>query len=188
MTSTKRHYFDDMYDGDSDPWGFESRAYEQRKYALTDACLPRVRYQSAFEPGCSIGVLSEILARRCDDLLATDIIPVAVEKASARLAIHPHVAVEERAIPEDWPSGCFDLVVLSEIAYYFDEPDLREIMSLVFDSTSQEAHVVGVHWRGRTDYPLSGDRAHEIIGSTTGLRPVAHYIEDEFLLHVWERA
>jgi SAM-dependent methyltransferase len=187
MTSTKRHYFDDIYACASDPWGFESRAYEQRKYALTNACLPNLRYQSAFEPGCSIGVLSEILAHRCDYLLATDIVPAALETAAARLANHPHVAVEERAIPENWPTGCFDLVVLSEIAYYFDEPDLRRIMSLLLNSTSVGAHVVGVHWRGRTDYPLSGDQTHEIIGSTAGVRPVVHYSEAEFLLHVWER-
>jgi hypothetical protein len=187
MTSTKRRYFDEMYDGASDPWDFESSPYEQRKYALTDACLPNLRYQSAFEPGCSIGVLSEILAGRCDHLLATDIIPAALERATARLANHPHVVVEERAIPENWPSGCFDLVVLSEIAYYFDVPDLRRIMSLLLESTSPGAHVVGVHWRGRTDYPLNGDEAHEIIDSTAGVRPVAHYMEAEFLLDVWER-
>jgi hypothetical protein len=187
MTSTTRRYFDDMYAGASDPWGFESSGYEQRKYAITGACLPNLRYQSAFEPGCSIGVLSEILAGRCEHLLATDIVPAALKRAAARLANHPHVAVEEGAIPEDWPSGCFDLVVLSEIAYYFDQLDLRGIMSLLLDSTSSGAHVLGVHWRGRTDYPLSGDQAHEIIGSTAGLRPVAHYEEAEFLLDVWER-
>jgi predicted TPR repeat methyltransferase len=188
VTSTSRRYFDDMYDGSADPWGFESSAYEQRKYALTDACLPKPRYRAAFEPGCSVGVLSEILARRCDHLLATDIIPAALAKAATRLADQPHVVVEERAIPEDWPSGQFDLVMLSEIAYYFDEPDLRRIMALVHDSTPAGAHVVGVHWRGRTDYPLSGDRAHEIIDDTAALRSIARYSETEFLLQVWERA
>jgi SAM-dependent methyltransferase len=187
MTSTRRDYFAEMYDDNPDPWAFESSAYEQRKYALTDACLPRPRYRSAFEPGCSIGVLSHILARRCDHLLATDIIAAALEKATVRLAQQPHALVEIRAIPEDWPQGPFDLVVLSELAYYFDEADLRRIMDLTLGSTTVGAHVIGVHWRGSTDYPLTGDQAHEIMGSTTGLREIAHYTEDEFLLHVWER-
>jgi hypothetical protein len=48
-------YFDAMYQAAADPWGFGDRWYEQRKYAVSLAMLPAVRYRSAFEPGCSIG-------------------------------------------------------------------------------------------------------------------------------------
>ena len=51
-------YFDAMYQDAEDPWGFENRWYEQRKYAISLALLPARRYRSAFEPGCSIGVLT----------------------------------------------------------------------------------------------------------------------------------
>ena len=57
MTSTNRAYFDEMYRDVEDPWNFETSHYEQRKYAITVASLPRSRYRSAYEPGCSIGVL-----------------------------------------------------------------------------------------------------------------------------------
>ena len=109
-----------MYEGDADPWGFESSAYEQRKYAVTMASLPRRHYGSVFEPGCSIGVLTEMLATRCDRLLATDVVPAALDRARSRLAALRHVTLEQRAIPEEWPEAIFDLIVLSEIAYYFD--------------------------------------------------------------------
>ena len=66
MTSTSRSYFEQMYRDHPDPWEFESSLYEQRKYAVTVASLPRSRYRSAYEPGCSIGVLTELLATRCD--------------------------------------------------------------------------------------------------------------------------
>ena len=62
MTSMPRSYFDEMYRCDPDPWQFESSWYEQRKYELTVAALPERRYRSAFEPGCSVGVLSSLLA------------------------------------------------------------------------------------------------------------------------------
>ena len=62
-------YFDAMYQDATDPWGFEERWYEQRKYAISLAQLPARRYRRAFEPGCSIGVLSALLAPRCDALL-----------------------------------------------------------------------------------------------------------------------
>ncbi len=188
MTSIQRRYFEDMYATDPDPWNFATSGYEQRKYSLTMASLPRSRYRSAFEPGCSIGVLTKMLAARCDRLLATDVIAVARETARRRLAAMPHVRVEDRAIPEEWPEDEFDLVVLSEIAYYFNEADLTEIIARVVTSTGPGAHLVGVHWRGETNYPLSGDTTHLLIGRNARLDNVVHHIEGQFVLDVWERS
>ena len=187
MTSTSRKYFHDLYRRDADPWGFESSEYEQRKYALTLASLPRRHYDSVYEPGCSIGVLSELLARRCNRLLATDIISDAIDTAASRLKSFPHATAEKRAIPEEWPREQFDLIVLSEIAYYFDESDLRAIISLTLESTATGAHILAVHWRGATNYPLTGDRAHEILNSVKQWRLVVHHFEADFLLEIWER-
>jgi hypothetical protein len=187
MNSTSRAYFEGMYRDNVDPWGFESSTYEKRKYAVTAASLPRARYRSAYEPGCSVGVLTELLANQCDRLLCSDIIPAALQRAEARLRKRPHVWFEERSIPDQWPEGPFDLVVLSEIAYYFDEADLGEVLQCVMGSTQSGAHVVGVHWRGQTDYPLSGDRAHELISEVPGLVNIVQHREQEFLLDVWER-
>jgi hypothetical protein len=187
MRSTERRYFDEMYESDADPWDFETSAYEHRKYMVSVASLPRPHYGSVFEPGCSIGVLTKMLAARCDRLLATDVVPAALGRARDRLADLRHVTLEQRAIPEDWPQAMFDLVVLSEIAYYFDVPDLRRVIGLVVRSTGSGAQVLGVHWRGTTDYPLSGDRVHEIIDDTPGLARVVHHVETDFVLDVWER-
>src|SRR6202041_3697786 len=106
-----------------------------RKDTVTVASLPRPRYGSVFEPGCSIGVLTKMLAARCDRLLATDVVPAALDRARNRLADLRHVALEQRAIPEDWPQAMFDLVVLSEIAYYFDEADLQHVIALAMRSS-----------------------------------------------------
>jgi SAM-dependent methyltransferase len=187
MTSTKRQYFQDIYREESDPWGFESSEYEQRKYALTLASLPRSHYGSVYEPGCSIGVLSALLAARCDRLLATDIISDAVRTATSRLKDSPHATVEQRAIPEEWPSEQFDLIVLSEIAYYFDEGDLRKLISLALASTATGAHIVAVHWKGITDYPLTGDQAHQILTSVDQWHRIVLHRETDFILEIWER-
>jgi len=185
VVSMSRSYFDEMYKVDPDPWEFESSWYEQRKYAATMAALPERRYTSAFEPGCSIGVLTSLLAERCDLLLATDIVPDALERARERCRASSGVHIEDRAIPEEWPTGPFDLVVLSEIAYYFDRPTLECIMTGVLATSTPAATVVAVHWRGETNYPLSGDYVHEIIDSQAGLRRVVHHVEPEFVLDVW---
>ena len=187
MTSTDRQYFRNMYAANNDPWNFETSLYERRKYALTLDTLTKERYHNAFEPGCSIGVLSELLAPRCERLLATDIVPSALAQATHRLERYENVVVERRAIPESWPNDTFDLVVLSEIAYYFDAESLRDILSLVVRSTARGAHVVGVHWRGETDYPLTGDAAHEVINSNNNLRRIVRHFEEDFVLDLWER-
>jgi trans-aconitate methyltransferase len=179
-----RRYFDDLYGSDPDPWRFESSWYEQRKYALTMAALPESRYRSAFEPGCSIGVLTSLLARRCDELLATDVV---AERARNRCRTLPGVTLEVRPIPEEWPTGPFDLVVLSEIAYYFDRRALDEIMTRLLDTVVPRATIVRVHWRGRTNYPLSGDQVHETIDSYTEFESTVHHVEPDFVLDVWNR-
>ncbi len=187
MGSTDRAYFAEQYRADPDPWGFESRWYEERKYALTLASLPGRRYRSAFEPGCSVGVLTEQLGARCDRLLATDIVASAVERARWRCSDLPGVTVEERAIPEQWPAGPFDLVVLGEIAYYFDAPDLAAVVAHVVRTTTAAATVVAAHWRGTTDYPLTGDAAHALIDRCPALERTVHHVESDFMLDVWTR-
>jgi hypothetical protein len=187
VTSTARTYFEKMYAENDDPWQFATSAYERRKYELSMASLPKSHYENAFEPGCSIGVLSAFLAGRCRRLLVADFMIDALESAAERLKSFRHVRVEERAIPAQWPDEVFDLIVLSEVAYYFDESTLLAIMDRVVSSTAAGAHVLGVHWRGETNYPLTGDRAHELIASTEKLRAVVHHEEEQFVLDVWER-
>ncbi|MPY95478.1 MAG: hypothetical protein GEV08_21200 [Acidimicrobiia bacterium] len=78
-------WFATLYERDADPWGYVGSDYEARKYALTLAALPSPRYRHAYEPGCSIGLLSADLALRCDQLLCSDYAPAAVERARDRL-------------------------------------------------------------------------------------------------------
>ncbi|MHB8380403.1 MAG: SAM-dependent methyltransferase [Acidimicrobiales bacterium] len=186
-TSTDRTYFDAMYATSADPWNFATSSYEHRKYTLTIDALPKGRYRNAFEPGCSIGVLSELLAPRCDRLLVADVVQFAVDEATRRLKSFENVIVERRAIPESWPNETFDLIVLSELAYYFDPDALHDVTGLVAGSTKEGAHVIAVHWRGETDYPLSGDDAHVLIGESKCLRNIVHHAEREFVLDLWER-
>lgn len=188
MSNTRRSYFERLYSESPDPWGFATEWYEQRKYALTVASLPHEHYGLGFEPGCSIGVLTALLAPRCRELLSFEIIPSALEQARRRLRPWRNVTFELASIPENWPNRYLDLVVLSELAYYFDEETLFEIMEKLLVTTSKGATVIAVHWRGPTDYPLTGDEAHEIIGSARGLERKVSHRESLLALDVWERS
>jgi protein-L-isoaspartate O-methyltransferase len=181
--------FTELYDADADPWGFATRWYEARKYALTLAALPHPRYARAFEPGCAIGVLTAALAARCDYLLAGDAVPVALQQARRRIADEGATDVDLRllVLPDDWPPGPWDLIVLSEIAYYFDRASLEQLLELIAATTEQGANVIAVHWRGETDYPLSGDAVHEKLRAHPALIGIGSYVEADFVIDVFER-
>lgn len=178
-------YFDDHYADNPDPWGFEERWYEQRKYALTLAALPRPHYRRGFEAGCSNGVLTEQLASRCDQLIACDVAAAAVSTARRRVA-GPDVDVRQASIPTQWPEGSFDLIVLSEVGYYLDVGDLTTLGSHVGSSMTEGGHLIAVHWKPQVpDYPSDAETVHQKLQVSTGLTSLARYEEDRFILEVF---
>jgi SAM-dependent methyltransferase len=179
-------YFDRMYAESADPWGFTSRWYEKRKYALTLALLPSESYHDAFEPGCSIGVMTEQLARRCTRLLSCDIAASAVKAAATRTSGQPGVRVEQRALPHQWPSADFDLIVFSEFLYYFGGPDLQLILDLARASLRPGGTLIAVHWRHPVpEYPRSGDEVHHVLGRQAGLSRLAEHREPDFIAEAY---
>jgi SAM-dependent methyltransferase len=182
-------YFDDMYAAARDPWGLDSRWYERRKYALTLALLPMERYRDAFEPGCSVGVLTRQLAMRCDRLLACDAAAAAAGSAAQRCAGLGHVRVERRQLPREWPADRFDLIVLSELLYYFGENDLRRVLDLAAGALRPGGTLVAVHWRHPVpEYPRGGVEVHEVLGRQPGLARLAAYRDPDFVAEAYLRA
>jgi SAM-dependent methyltransferase len=186
--STPARYFETMYAGAEDPWDFAGRWYEQRKRAIVMASMPWRRYRSAFEPGCATGLLTDLLAARCDRVLAVDTVEVAVSAARARCAPHPHVTVERRRMPDDWPPGRFDLVVLSELGYYFDDDELDRLVRHAVGALEPGGTLLAVHWRHPVaEHVRSGDDVHEVIGALPGLERMAAHEETDFRLEVFSR-
>jgi len=181
-------YFEQMYAANPDPWSFATRWYDQRKHALTAAALPRRRYRSAFEPGCSTGALTARLAGRCDRLLAVDAVPAAVKSAAERLADQPHVVVRQADVPHDWPDGAFDLIVLSELGYYFDDADLDRLLTNAVTSLEPGGDLVAVHWRWPVaEHARSGDDVHSRLAALPQLERSATHQEADFRLEVFAR-
>ncbi|MFJ9622936.1 SAM-dependent methyltransferase [Streptomyces sp. NPDC101181] len=187
--NTPDSYFEGQYARADDPWRLAERWYDRRKYELTVAALPRARYRAAFEPGCSVGVLSALLAPRCDALLCADRAPRAVEAASRRLARMPQVTVRHMSVPGQWPAGSFDLVVLSELLYYFGSADRARVLRHSIDSLGDGGHLVTVHWNHPVDeHTRTGREIAEEVEAAAELRPLARYDDPDFTLTVHERA
>ena len=181
--SLGEEFFDRFYDGKTDPWGFESRWYEERKRAVTLASLPRQRFRAALEVGCSTGVLTEALAGRCDSVLGVDIAAAPLEAARRRLG--DRARFEQRATPGEWPAGEFDLVVLSEVGYYYGHVDLATMLDRAVGSLSSDGVLLLCHWRHPvSEYPLGGDEVHQAAVALPGLEVLVHHEEEDFVLDV----
>ena len=179
-------YFDGQYADSADPWHLATSEYERAKYAATLAALPRSRYASAVEVGCSIGVLTRALAERCDSLLGLDVVDQALEQARERNRDLAHVRFARAQVPGDWPDGSFDLIVLSEVVYFLDPGDVGRLVGRVRESMLPGGTVVLVHWTGVTHYPLSGDEAAEafMAAGRAFLHPVHRSATDAYRLDV----
>ena len=183
-------YFDALYTADPDPWKFTASPYERDKYALTLDAMPNPRCRSALEVGCSIGVLTRSLASRCDTLVAIDAAQTPLVEARRRCADLPRVRFEHMFVPEQWPDGDFELILLSEVVYYLSREDVGRLAARVAGSLAKGGSVILVHWIGPTNYPLSGDEAAtlfiERIGPGYVLDGADRYAE--FRLDVLSRA
>ncbi len=181
-------YFDQLFAGNDDPWAFRQRWYEQRKRALTLAVLTRPHYTSIFEPGCANGELSAELAARCDRLVCCDTAAAAVALAQARLLGFAHAQVHQSRLPQEWPSGQFELIVLSELCYYLDADDLQRLIDCALKALTDNGQLLACHWRPRIDgCPQTAEQVHEMLAQRLGMAHLVQHHDSDFLLDLWSR-
>ncbi|MET0725243.1 MAG: bifunctional PIG-L family deacetylase/class I SAM-dependent methyltransferase [Leifsonia sp.] len=186
--SLDRDFFDRFYRGKDDPWGFETRWYEQRKRDVLLAALPHERYARALEIGCSTGRLTVELAQRCDSVLGVDISEAPLASARKRTSGLSGVDLRVLRVPDEWPDGIFDLIVLSEVGYYWDRADLDRTLGLVVGALSDDGTIVACHWRHPVpEYPLSGDAVHDVLDGRRDLVSTVRHLEEDFVLEVFRR-
>lgn len=178
--------FEGVYRISDDPWAFRTSWYEARKRAILLSCLPRQRYHSAYEPGCSNGELAAALALRCDRLRVSDGVPAAVALARTRLSSFTHVEVAHEWVPQDWGTGVYDLIVIGEMGFYLSADALTGVLGRVKHSLAAEGTVVACHWRHPVKgYTLDGDTVHQMLETQLGIPRVVHHQEADFVLDVW---
>jgi SAM-dependent methyltransferase len=183
-------FFEALYQENPDPWQFETSAYEAEKYATTLNSLPRASYQSGFEIGGSIGILTEKLAQRCHSLLSVDVSNIAQEQAVKRCHYLSNVHFQMMSIPQDFPKDHFDLILVSEVGYYWSWSDLRKAQNLILTQLQSKGHLLLVHWIVDAKVlPLTGDQVHDAFLELvpTPLRHVASLKKREYRLDLFEK-
>jgi cyclopropane fatty-acyl-phospholipid synthase-like methyltransferase len=183
-------YFNEVYGANDDPWNFETSAYEAAKYAATIAALPRDFYQSVLEIGCSIGVLTLLLAEKSGHLLATDVSQKALDIAAKRCEKFSNVSFQRLSFPKEIPDEQYDLIMISEVAYYLSFEDWEFAMTHLYNQLMPNGNIVLVHWLPEVhDYPQTGDQVHDSFqkfmqGKMTN---VFANREENYRIDVWEK-
>jgi predicted TPR repeat methyltransferase len=187
--TTSEEFFERKYRAEADPWNFATSPYEQRRYEIILRAIDHRDYRRALEPGCSVGVLSSGLASFCDEVEAFDIAPSATAAAQDRCRGLANVHVTCKAFAEDAIDGQFDLIVLSEIGYYFEVAELRRITNSLMSHLLPGGVIVAAHWLGiSSDHLLEGDAVHDVLCSAfeqEGLVPELAERYPEFRLDRW---
>ncbi len=156
--------FERHYEASADPWGYDTSVYEREKYAATLAALPLRPLARALEVGCSIGAFTELLAPRCERLVAIDFSARALALARGRVGAVANVELTQAGFPEEIPAGEWDLIVCSEVLYYLDAPALLQAIGWLEEQLSGGASLVAVSWRGTgSEEPLHGDEVHDLL-------------------------
>jgi SAM-dependent methyltransferase len=183
-----RAFFEARYQASSDPWQFASSAYELNRYKATLESLSRASYRRGFEPGCSVGVLTAGLARRVEHLVACDISDIAVARAKERCREFGHVEIYQCDAAAAPPEGTFDLMVFSELGYYFAIDRLQAIARQMSDRLEAGGEFVAVHWLGHSsDHLLHGDEVHRLLGKALPCEWISGSRHVGFRIDSWRR-
>ena len=198
MRAASRDYFDAQYEQSDDPWRIVGSWYEERKRSLVAAILPRRRFRHALEPGCGSGELTLELGRRCDRILAGDFSEAAVDITRQRwqreTISRPTECVARfacMAVPQQWPAhlgAVFDLIVISELAYYLDDASLQALPNLIAGSLAPDGVLLACHWKRAFDERAQTTEAvHARFHGIADLHHCARYEDADFVLEVWSR-
>ncbi|MCB5272788.1 1D-myo-inositol 2-acetamido-2-deoxy-alpha-D-glucopyranoside deacetylase [Arthrobacter sp. SO5] len=177
--------FDAVHTGTADPWQYTTSWYEHRKRSLTLAALPLPNYAAGLEIGCSIGTLSVELAPRCETFLAVDASSAALAHAARRLAHLPAAETRQLTIPQEWPEGRFDLIVVSEVGYYLAPDELAGLFSRLEAALLPGGTLVLCHWRHPiSGWELDGDSVHAAARRQLAWADAGLYRERDFVLEI----
>ena len=185
---TSPTFFERLYRNAEDPWNFRGSGYERKRYAEIVAWVDDRRYQSAFEPGCAIGELTAMLAPLCRSLKAMDFSASAVSRARSRCRNFPQVQVYQGALPDDIPGEPCDLIVFSEIGYYFPFPELERLSTRLWSTLLPGGRMVACHWLGHSgDHELHGSQVREVMLKTFGPPDRENNPADGYTLQRWTK-
>lgn len=146
-----RMYFNWRY-RKSDPYNVSISEYETEK---TERSIRSLKFQPKFgsilEIGCGEGNMTTLLAAIAEKVVATDISDLAVKRTAVRTSAFSNVEARRMDLLADEAPGEFDLVVASEVLYYFEQAQLPAVMERVTSCVKKGGSVGLIHARALAD-------------------------------------
>ena len=156
-----------------DPYGVGASSYESTKFDLVLDAIGDERAGRALEVGCGEGILTARLATVADRVVAVDLAEAVIDRVQARFADEPRVSAERRTLPRDMPDGSFDLVVVVDVAYYWDVHTLELALDRLAGRLRPGGRLLLLHYRGSFGAIGHADTVHAQLAETArahGLR------------------
>ena len=92
----------------------------------------------------------------------------------------------QQKIPENFPEQKFDLIVISEVAYYLTHNELHELIDKLKDSLRPQGEILCCHWRHAIhDFELDASQVHDHLKQ---FMLFTHYLslnDPDFLIDIW---
>lgn len=146
-----RMYFNWRYRS-PDPYKVSASDYEREKMERVMAALGfEKRFGSILEIGCGEGNMTARLASISGRTLATDISDMAVRRTRETTSSFLNVETQRLDLLSDEPPGQFDLVVASEVLYYFDKDQLPTVLERITSCVKKGGSVALIHARALAD-------------------------------------
>jgi len=145
-SSRSRQEFDGQYLQQVDPWGYDTPWGETHLRVTSrflDVASNGARFRRVLEVGCGEGRITEILADRCDSILAVDISAAALERARQRCSSWSNIQIASWDLRVDAPPGVFDLVLVMGVLECFHSPlVLRAARSRIVEMLAPGGHLL----------------------------------------------
>ena len=161
-------FFEALYSSapSGDPWDFDRSPDEQQRLDRVVEALGPGRFDRCLEIGCSTGQLTRRLADRATTVVAIDTSASAIDVARRTCAGLPGVDLRVGHVPDDLRTveGVFDLIVVSDVGYYFSEDELDALIGELVDRAAPTATLLAAHWLGGSpDHVLDAATTHHVI-------------------------
>lgn len=178
---------EELFATKEDPYNaFEPESQERYSYelAMLDAVRGRAKFERAVEVGCAEGVFTELLAPRCEALVALDNSLIALDRARKRCRRFESVEFGKYDMRRDPLPGTYDLIVVVALGNLVLPKEFRRVCAAIVDALRPGGYLLVGELRGPEIFQnswwakrlfLGGKWILEHIGEDPNLKKVGDY-------------
>ncbi|NRS92914.1 hypothetical protein HNQ03_001998 [Chryseobacterium sp. 16F] len=113
-----------------------------------------------------------------------------MEKAEKRCEKLKNVSFRNLNFASELPNDQFDLIVISEVAYYLSPEDWEIAILNLLNILSLHGQVILVHWLPKVhDYPQTGDEVHDTFRNLMSekMKNIFCDRKENYRIDLWEK-